>query len=545
MAVLITCTTVPLSAPVSASATGDLAPASPPSGGNGLEPGGSANGTIEAPLGRGMEGRPTLTSGGYFRSEFFYRRPNLYFGYDDILGTWLPRGSPYTAFGLVSPAHADAYAEANLELTWNPSSWGSTYADTSVVFSTQPPQQSSFEQAQDVLIGLGVQDPNTASSQYPAGVPIPGTWEAFPVRPRQVRLQINELYLALEVPDWASAVVGKRRLTWGSAFTWTPLDVVNPRFNPLEPTLQREGAWTAALDLTHFYRAGMTLLYRPWVQDNEWGLPTEWDFDESLFAGRLYLNLFMSDINLVGYLDRGRGYGGMSFSRYFGDVELHLESLVQRGRPTWLVRETGGAILEDGSQAAPYEVGQFDMARCRAGGDCRWYPDIVFGGRYTFDDGSTLLVEYLYHGPGYDAEEYGVFRAFTSYLQEQLPHVLAELPSENGTFGEEAAASWAAMVSNAPYLYQETNTRVNYLGMSFLMSEVAGIVEPRVSAICNVDDGSVIVYPSANFWMSRGRRGPGAVSFLAGVMVFLGHSSSQVALYPAKFSANLRATARF
>ncbi len=495
-------------------------------------------------IGLGMEGRPVLTSGGYFRCEFFYRKPNLYYGYDEVLGAWLPRGSPYTAFGLVSSSDREAYAEANLELTWDPVPWFSAYTDTSVIFDTEQIPQSIFEQAQDLLVAVGVVDP-TMELSYQKGVPIPGVGGSASERPGPQRLQVNELYLSVDVPDWVSLTLGKRRVTWGSAFTWAPMDVVNPPFNPFEPSLLREGAYTAVVDLTRFYQVGLTLLYRPWVEENPRGLPATWDFDQGLFAARAYLNVFSSDLNLVAYQDRGRWYGGASFSRYFGEVEAHLEALVQRGRPTWLVQQVPGSTLDGQGTAAPYQVGQFDMTRCLETGDCPLYPDLVLGLRRSFDDGSFLLLEYRYHGAGYDREEYDLYRDLTTYLEEQLPHVASELSLEDSVMDEEVAQSWVEMISSAPFLYQEPNPRVHYLAVTFLKSEMWDLVEPRVTAVCNIDDGSIIVYPSANFWMSKGQRGPGSVAFLAGVMMFLGRPDAQVGVYPARFSGNLRLTARF
>ena len=353
------------------------------------------------------------------------------------------------------------------------------------------------------------------------------------------RLQINECYAGVDLPDWVTLTVGKRRVTWGTAFTWDPLDVINPRFNPFDPTLLREGAYLATLDLTRFYQVGATLLYRPTVQEDARGLPTTWDLGRGLLAARLYLNVFQSDINLVAYEDRGRVYGGGALSRYVGAFEVHLEALVQRGRPTWLVEEVQG---DDDTRAAPYQVGQFDMERCRGGGDCGLWPDVVVGTRRMFDNGATWLAEYWFHRPGYDREEYDTYRAFTAYLEEALPHELAQVP---WTMSEEEASSWSDMVANAPYLYLQTNVRRHYLSLSYLGQEMGGYLTPRVTGIWNLDDGSLIVYPAATVWMSKSDRGPGTLSLFAGVMLFLGGDGSQVGLYPARFSANVRATARF
>ncbi len=490
------------------------------------------------PTGEGVDRGTGFRVKGYVRGEHRYNRPNVYYGYDPIIGLWTPRGSPYAAFGLTPTVSHDAYLETNFEIAWRRYDFVSAYTDASFIVSTSHAEQSVFEQVQDLLIGTGDVDAGAGSS---SGVPIPGAAGSQLARRERERVLINELYLSPELQGWGSLTVGKRRVSWGSAFTWSPMDVINPPRNPLEPTLQREGSYAAILDVTRFERVAVSLLYKPYITEDLRGLPSEWDRDRNLLVGRLFMNVLESDLNLAYYNNQGRSYAGLSFSRYFDVIEAHVEGLAQHGRPTWLVREVDRTNDSAGAYQAPYEVGQLELD------NGRWYADLLLGARYNFEDSSAVLLEYLYHGAGYNQAEYDLYRGITAYMQEELPHLATRL-IDSGLSEEqqqEVSQSWEQLLGSAPYVYSEQNPRKHYLGATFVKSKMFGLIEPKISAILNLDDFSGTLYPSIDFVLSRDSSARGVVRFLAGALIFFGGDDSQAAYYPNKFSANLRMTAYF
>lgn len=492
------------------------------------------------PTGSEVDKGAGITVKGYFRSEFKFNKLNLTYAYDDALGRWTPRGSPYMAFGMLPPEDHDSYQELNVEARWNKLDNLSLYMDASAVYSTSTPVQTVFEQLQDLIIGTG---DLSAAGTPDAGVPIPGAAGGQFVRREQERLLFNELYLTATLPDWASLTLGKRRLFYGSAFTWSPMDVINPPRNPLDPTLMREGSYNAALDITHFSAFTLSLMYKPKVTDSSRGIPEAIDFEKSLSVARLYTNLLETDINLGLYYNQGRPYAGLSMSRYFDLVEVHVESLFQYGRPTYLVTPVDLSSDPYGAYKPPFSIGQTEVENQQI------YGDVLLGATYTMEDSSFIIAEYLHHSAGYSAEEYRLYRDATFYLQDELPSLALTLANAAATVpAEELAAietAWTGVLEHSPYLYQEANVRKNYLGLSFFKSKMFELIEPKMSVILNLDDLSGTLYPSMDFVLSRESGGRGTVKLLAGAMIFFGGRDSQVTMFPNKFTANLRMTAMF
>lgn len=501
----------------------------------------AADSSVEAPLEEGAQVQRVTgwRVRGYLRGEFKLNAPNLEYGYDEALNVWTPRGSPYMAFGMLAPETHDSYLEANAELKWSRFSNVSLYGDLSGVFSTTGTQQTTFEQLQDLIIGTG---DLSASQTTDPGVPIPGAAGGAFVRREQERVLVNELYVNAQVPDWLAMTLGKRRMFYGSAFTWSPMDVINPPRNPLEPTLLREGSYNLTLDLIHFPAATLSFLYKPKVEESGRGLPKSIDFAKNLSLLRVYTNQFETDINVVGYLNQGRPYVGLSLARYVDVVELHLETLWQQGRPTYLVKTTASDVAY-ADYLPPYEVGQFEVENGQP------YGDILLGGTYTLNDSSFLIVEYLHRMTGMNQGEYELYRDVTRYMQEEMSGDVLSLISSSSGLDEEGQQAvqegWLGLLGKAPYMYQEAYLRKNYMGITFMKSKIMDLFEPKLSLIMNLDDLSGTLYPSVDFVLSPSSGGRGSVKLMAGALIFLGGDDTQVSQFPNRFSANLRMTALF
>lgn len=230
----------------------------------------------------------------------------------------------------------------------------------------------------------------------------------------------SELYVSVAPKNWLNLLVGKKRIIWGSGFAFNPTDLINPPKDPTDPNFQRAGQWVARIELP-FEKFTISTLFAPQVLYQQNGLPFAMmkypDYQLSdgtkpaddayhyLFAARLYLLLFNTDINLFYFFsnkyndsfENTSRFGG-SFSRYFfTDYELHFEALFQFGSGKLFANHAcaNGGICNPSTALSSSKLTDGNL-----------YPRLLVGGRTQFSDESTLSLEYYYQGDGYSALEF-------------------------------------------------------------------------------------------------------------------------------------------
>ncbi|HNK44903.1 MAG TPA: hypothetical protein PKL17_08985 [Pseudomonadota bacterium] len=230
----------------------------------------------------------------------------------------------------------------------------------------------------------------------------------------------SELYVSVAPKNWLNLLVGKKRIIWGSGFAFNPTDLINPPKDPTDPNFQRAGQWVARIELP-FEKFTISTLFAPQVLYQQNGLPFAMmkypDYQLSdgtkpaddayhyLFAARLYLLLFNTDINLFYFFsnkyndsfENTSRFGG-SFSRYFfTDYELHFEALFQFGSGKLFANHAcaNGGICNPSTALSASKLTDGNL-----------YPRLLVGGRTQFRDESTLSLEYYYQGDGYSALEF-------------------------------------------------------------------------------------------------------------------------------------------
>ena len=230
----------------------------------------------------------------------------------------------------------------------------------------------------------------------------------------------SELYVSVAPKNWLNLLVGKKRIIWGSGFAFNPTDLINPPKDPTDPNFQRAGQWVARIELP-FEKFTISTLFAPQVLYQQNGLPFAMmkypDYQLSdgtkpaddayhyLFAARLYLLLFNTDINLFYFFsnkyndsfENTSRFGG-SFSRYFfTDYELHFEALFQFGSGKLFANHAcaNGGICNPSTALSASKLTDGNL-----------YPRLLVGGRTQFSDESTLSLEYYYQGDGYSALEF-------------------------------------------------------------------------------------------------------------------------------------------
>lgn len=242
-------------------------------------------------------------------------------------------------------------------------------------------------------------------------------------RPALPVVSLNELYVFHDFVPQLNLVVGKKRVVWGSGMAFNPTDLLNPRRDPTDPTLQRAGAWVTQLEAP-FETMTFSLLFAPTVLASTSGIPTAllvyptWDLKDRLvhyqLAARWYALVADADITLMAFYGnasvdvfRDKLRFGLSFSRYFfTDYELHLEALFQQGSARDSVvsscvsslTEAAGCVL---SRTAFTQKGLLE--------DERVLPSVLVGTKRQFSDDSLLSLEYLYQADGWSKAQFQDF----------------------------------------------------------------------------------------------------------------------------------------
>lgn len=202
-------------------------------------------------------------------------------------------------------------------------------------------------------------------------------------------LVINELYATLDVvADHLAVLVGRHRVSWGSALSFHPVEPMNPAPDPTDPSFQRLGAWTAMLEL-HADDFVVTAAWFPQVTHSAAGTPDHLDARAGLAGGRIAWRPTGFDLTAIGLYDVQNRLPevGASGSAVLGDLpfEVHGEVLMHQRREIRTgTLEPGSCPVE--SLGIPHrEVSDFSA---------------IAGARWDRGDGTLVNLEYLHNGDG-------------------------------------------------------------------------------------------------------------------------------------------------
>jgi hypothetical protein len=228
-------------------------------------------------------------------------------------------------------------------------------------------------------------------------------------------MALSEAYASLEPFDHVVLTVGKKRTVWGPGLMFSPTDLLNPARDPTDPSLQRAGFLHARVDVP-FERFTVSALLAPAVLEEQDAIPTKVlvDDDEVLhYAAALRGYALVGDADVNAWLlwtnryqdafeDKPRLALTLSKS-LFSIHEFHAEVLLQTGSARSRVNpdcvETQAALALcaiAGSEIANDDLLTSDFV----------LPDILVGWRTMPDDGSMIVLEYLYQADGYLRTEY-------------------------------------------------------------------------------------------------------------------------------------------
>ncbi|NTU97065.1 MAG: hypothetical protein HGA62_04525 [Chlorobiaceae bacterium] len=217
------------------------------------------------------------------------------------------------------------------------------------------------------------------------------------------KFDINQLYYQKKT-DGIALLVGRKKIRWGVAYSYSPTDLVSQIRTPEDPEDRLgiiKGADVLQLSLSNDI-SQFDIAYLPRLN---WGFDDTF-FENSRLAVRWYRFMEPYDVSLVGTVDEdGRWAAGFNTSATYGKaLELHAEYLYTSSKS----RQYPDASIDPSSFTIPF------FETCSGG-----YHEILIGGQYTFKNNLNLTLEYLFTSAGYSADQFREYSAHVEYLNSQ------------------------------------------------------------------------------------------------------------------------------
>jgi hypothetical protein len=291
---------------------------------------------------------------------------------------------------------------------------------------------------------------------------------------------------------------GKQRVAWGSGLAWNPTNRVEPPKNPLNTSLEQEGAWAARMDVIPSRWAGLILL----AARSDTGLS---DLPIERVAvrrrtGAIRARFLVRDTDLALVFLGGKGQKtlwGFDVARdIFGRVSLHAEGAFHRGS-------------------------EIDAARSGQS-----FFRLAAGGLYSAGS-SSLSLEYFFNGEGQDGRSHSLYRAAldTSFAASRDPRL--------SPAARELALGRYLTLASVPFA-GGMGLRRHYLHAAWSRSEIDGKWTLRCQATVGLTDGGVALTPGLA-WAPR----PDATLAVDGV-ILLGDAASEYRLAPIRGALQAR-----
>jgi hypothetical protein len=324
------------------------------------------------------------------------------------------------------------------------------------------------------------------------------------------RLLLNEGMVQINPIPHLELWAGKRRSSWSTSLAFTPIDIIYPAKNPVEPAEQREGRYGSGVILT-FDRSSFRALWFPQVTENHDGVPDKIDPENSTYAGSAYINLWESDVTFMYASINKHHHGGLSFSRYFtNDLEIHAEGLLSQNRPS-IVSLPAAVIGMD-----PIDTNGV-------------YGQACIGMRYGFlNQKGILSVEYYYNGAGISADQ---FDQLTDY-SEVLLNIMQKSPAQGSRlFSTQSSSMYRQLLTN--------RILQNYLAATVQYNDLWEYFNPSIAVIVGLDDYATMAVPSLEYRIYE------TVLLKVSGTFIVGDSRSQFGLMPFSIASMARMTVFF
>jgi hypothetical protein len=371
-------------------------------------------------------------------------------------------------------------------------------------------------------------------------------------------VSINELYIHQETVPALTFTVGKKRVSWSPGLAYSPLDLLNARRDPTDPTAQRAGVWLAQAELS-LERFTFDVLFSPAVTQSAFGIPyafvvyPEWDKQDDQahyqLVARAGALLWDTDLNLIVFygnryndaFERKFRIGGSVSRVFFNSTEVHAELLVQSGSARMYFNPN---CVTDALTALACSATQEAFVERSLLTDPALRPVLLVGARHTFPDDSLLSAEYLFQSDGYTPAQFQDQINALDLLQQasalglpinRIPGAAEFLGQGNGSDG-------------TPQRYAFAPTAKHYLFLSYMKTQIFNDFTAQLVTVVNLQDFSTLWTPSiqwaATEWLQLGLygffplQGPDA---LAATVPSSGQKVTEYSMLPMSWRAFLEA----
>jgi hypothetical protein len=268
----------------------------------------------------------------------------------------------------------------------------------------------------------------------------------------------REAYAQYRFGSGLAVRLGKQRISWGSGFAWNPTNRVDPPKNPLNPSLEQEGALAARMDFIPNSWAGIILVAAQGetsFHDLPFSIPAT---KRRTAAVRARFLLRDTDLALV--LSGGtnqRRLTGFDLGRGLGGASVHLE-----------------AAFYKGAEIPPSRDGETFFR-------------VAAGVLHTHGN-TTVSGEYFFNGEGYSS------RAFESYLQGLANSFTAAEDPRLPPVQRGASLSAYLLGAGIPYS-GGLGLRRHYLHVAWSRGEIRGKWTASARAVLGLGDGGLALTP--------------------------------------------------
>ena len=276
---------------------------------------------------------------------------------------------------------------------------------------------------------------------------------------------IYEGYLSLKPSTSLSFKFGKQTLLWGKGYAFNPVAFVSRPKDPDDPELALEGYITASADYIKSFQGPLkTVSITPVI------FPVYKDINDDFgtvkrlnFAGKLYLLLYDTDIDLMAMTGRSRtSRVGMDFSKNITtNLEIHGEFAFIHNQKSRVI-DSQGNISEEEFDAKSY----------------------LLGIRYLTASDTTFIFEYYRNGTGFSRLE---MKDYLTFIDRGYDLFLLN--------GNDSLLKKAASVTEGNY--GRINPSKDYLYLRISQKEPFNILyfTPAITTILNLNDRSLSLSP--------------------------------------------------
>jgi hypothetical protein len=276
---------------------------------------------------------------------------------------------------------------------------------------------------------------------------------------------IYEGYLSLKPSSSLSFNFGKQTLLWGKGYAWNPVAFVSRPKDPDDPEQALEGYITASADYIKSFQGPLkTVSITPVIFPVYNHVNDDFGTVKRLnFAGKLYLLLYDTDIDIMAMTGRSRTTrAGIDFSKNITtNLEIHGEFAFINNQKSRVI-DSQGNISEE----------KFDAKSC------------LLGIRYLTASDTTFIFEYYRNGTGFSRLE---MKDYLTFIDRGYDLFLLN--------GNDSQLKKAASVTEGNY--GRINPSKDYLYLRITQKEPFNILyfTPAITTILNLNDGSLSLSP--------------------------------------------------